>query len=245
MASMQKTNRRFLELLLVIFAACGIAQTQSEPSTQQYLFFVLLKRPPSAPQLSEQESEKLQDEHMRNIRKLHAEHKLLVAGPFTDETPMRGIFVLKADSLEQAEKWVGTDPAIQAGRLAAEVHGPWLVYAGTIQEPATTQGMEQYTLVLLTRGDKWNPGAPAFSDLMKQHSVFLRDMTARGKIAVGGDFSLDDRGSLRGIAIFRVGTVETGKLVGEDPDAKAGLLRVEAHPWITGKGVLASGLPTQ
>ena len=72
-----------------------------------------------------------------------------------------------------------------------------------------------------------------------------KKMTEKGKIAVAGPFPINDTGELRGVTIFRVGAEETTKLVQDDPTVKAGLLKAEIHPWITGKGVLASGQPMQ
>jgi uncharacterized protein YciI len=240
---MNKVRYRNLLLIFPLFFA-SFATAQSEPHASKY-YFVLLERPSNAPQLGKDASEKLQQDHMANIRTLHSEHKLLVAGPIIDDTPLRGIFVLKAESREQAQDWAGSDPAIKAGRLAAEVHGPWLIDPNAIHEPETTQGMEQYTLVLLKSGEKWNPSAPAFMEVMKQHHAFVKEMTEKGKIAVAGPFPFGDPGELRGITIYRSGAEETAKIVQEDPIVKAGLLTTEMHPWTTGKGVLAPGQPTQ
>ena len=227
--------------LICLLTSAILSIAQSEPK----YFFVLLKRPSNAPQLSKEAGDKLQEEHMANIRKLHSEHKLVVAGPFTDDTSLRGIFVFKADSQMQAQEWADTDPAVKAGRLAAEVHGPWMIDPNAIREPETTQGMEQYTLVLLKSGEKWNPSAPEFMDVMKQHHAFVKEMTEKGKVAVAGPFPFGDPGELRGITIYRAGAEETAKIVQDDPIIKAGLLKTEMHPWITGKGVLAAGQPMQ
>ena len=231
--------------LLAAYSAFAQAPTQPDAKPAQY-FFVLLNRPANAPQLSKEAGEKLQEEHMANIQKMAAEHKLVIAGPFEEDTALRGIFVFQGDSAAQVQDWANSDPAVKAGRLSAEVHGPWLVDPAAIhQPPAIPNGMEEYSLVLLKRGEKWKPDAPEFMDVMKQHRAFVKQMTERGYMALAGPFPFTDQGELRGVAIFRVATDQTAKLVKDDPTVKAGLLKPEIHPWITGKGVLASGQPVQ
>ena len=227
-------------------AGSALAQTRKQPNAKpaQY-FFVLLNRPANAPQLSKEAGEKLQEEHMANIRKMTAEHKLIIAGPFMDDTVLRGIFVFQADSAAEVQGWANSDPAIKAGRLSAEVHGPWLIEPSAIHDPAEPPGFEQYTLVLMKRGDHWDPNAPQFMDVMKQHHAFVNQMIDKGNLAIAGPFPFSDEGELRGVAIFRVGAEQTAKLTQDDPIVKAGLLKAEIHPWGTGKGVLASGQPMQ
>lgn len=196
--------------------------------------------------MSKEASEKLQEEHMAHIRKLAAEHKLAIAGPFMDDTVLRGIFVLRAKSIDEAQQLANSDPAVKAGRLSAEVHGPWFIDPSTIHEPsAGEQGMQQYTLVLMKRGEKWDPGAPEFRELVNQYPALLKKMTSQGKVAVAGPFPFAVSGELRAVAIFRVSAEQSAKLLQDDPAVKAGLLKLEIHPWITAKGVLAPGLPTE
>jgi uncharacterized protein YciI len=229
----------FLLTLLVL----AQAQTQPSAKSSQY-FFVLLNRPSNAPPLSKEAGNRLQVEHMANINKMSAEHKLVIAGPFMEDTTLRGIFVFQADSAAQAQDWANSDPAIKAGRLAPEIHGPWLIDPSTVhQPPAKSEGIEQYTLVLMKRGDQWKSDAPGFMDILNEHKAFVEQMTAKGSVAVAGPFPLNVPGELRAVAIFRVGTEQTTALLKEDPATKAGLLKPEIHPWVTGKGVLAPGQP--
>jgi hypothetical protein len=182
---------------------------------------------------------------MANIHKMTAEHKLVIAGPFMEDTALRGIFVFQADSVAQVQEWANSDPAVKAGRLAPEIHGPWLIDADAIHAPSTPEGMEQYTLVLMKKGEKWKSDAPAFNFVVKEYPAFAKEMEAQGYLAVAGLFSLNVPGELRAVAIFRVGPDQTAKLLKDDPDVKAGLLKPEIHPWATGKGVLAPGQPMQ
>lgn len=233
--------------MLLLFAALQAASAQGQPgSNPKQYFLVLLKRPADAPQLSKEAGEKLQQEHMANIRRLHQEHELLVAGPFVDDTALRGIFVLQAESLAQAQEWSNSDPAIKAGRLAAEVHGPWRIDGDAIHDPGDdTHVMEQYTLVLILAGENWKPDTAAFNEAMKQHVAFMKDIIDQGTEAIAGPFPFSGPGELKGVAIYRLSMADTAKLQANDPLVKADILKPELHPWITAKGVLAPGQPFQ
>ena len=77
------------------------------------------------------ETEAIQKAHMENIGRLAATKKLVVAGPFGDDGKLRGIFVFRVGSLEEARILADTDPAVRAGRLALVFH-PWMVPEGVL-----------------------------------------------------------------------------------------------------------------
>jgi uncharacterized protein YciI len=77
------------------------------------------------------QTEAIQKAHLANIGRLAEMKKLVVAGPFGDNGNLRGIFVFRVNSLEEARSLTLTDPAVQAGRLALDLH-PWLVPEGIL-----------------------------------------------------------------------------------------------------------------
>jgi uncharacterized protein YciI len=76
-------------------------------------------------------TEEIQKGHMANINRLAEMKKLVAAGPFGDNGRLRGIFVFRVSSLEEAKLLTSTDPAVQAGRLAMDIH-PWMVPEGVL-----------------------------------------------------------------------------------------------------------------
>ncbi len=89
---------------------------------RQYVLAYLKKGPNR--DLPEEESAQLQRAHLDNITRLAEEGKLVLAGPFMDDTDIRGIYIFAVASIEEAEKIALSDPAIQAGSLTLELH-PW------------------------------------------------------------------------------------------------------------------------
>ena len=73
---------------------------------------------------SREDAQELQQAHMANINRLAGEGKLVLAGPFADDGPLRGIYIFDVATVAEAEALTKTDPAIQAGSLVMELH-PW------------------------------------------------------------------------------------------------------------------------
>lgn len=76
-------------------------------------------------------TEEIQKGHMANINRLAEMKKLVAAGPFGDDGQLRGIFVFRVASLDEAKALTASDPAVQAGRLAMNIH-QWMVPDGVL-----------------------------------------------------------------------------------------------------------------
>mgnify|MGYP001067930589 CR=1 FL=1 len=68
------------------------------------------------------------------IAKATGTGKLLVAGPFSDDGALRGMYVFNVATKEEAEALVKSDPAVQAGRLRFELH-PWFAAKNIVVTP--------------------------------------------------------------------------------------------------------------
>ena len=74
----------------------------------------------------------LQRAHLKNITRLAAEGKLIIAGPFLDDKEIRGIFIFDVRTIEEAIKLVETDPAVKVGTLIMELHS-WYGSAALVE----------------------------------------------------------------------------------------------------------------
>ncbi len=92
---------------------------------------VFLVRPANAPELSEEELDRLQVEHLTYLRNLQRRGVLLANGPLAEQTDdrLRGISIYGLP-LAEALEIANADPMVRAGRL--EIHGArWWTAEGT------------------------------------------------------------------------------------------------------------------
>ena len=94
---------------------------------------VLLVLRPDAPELSDEEAAELQDRHLAYRADLRDRGYLIGGGPLVDQDDerLRSISIWTCDP-EAARRLSNEDPAVRAGRLAAEVM-TWMVPAGNVR----------------------------------------------------------------------------------------------------------------
>lgn len=108
-----------------------IFQKPSKPLKMTQTFLAFLTRGEKWTPEQTPATEEIQKGHMANIHRLAEMKKLIAAGPFGDNGFLRGIFVFRVGSLEEAKILTANDPAVQAGRFAMDIH-PWLIPEGVL-----------------------------------------------------------------------------------------------------------------
>lgn len=93
----------------------------------------VLVRPDSAPEMSEEELDALQDRHLAYRAELKDRGLILANGPFVDQDDerYRGFAIWSVDT-ETARELSNGDPSVIAGRLAFEVM-TWMMPAGSLE----------------------------------------------------------------------------------------------------------------
>ena len=104
----------------------------SEPQLEAHTL-VLLRWPERLPDLTEDELEALQGEHVAYQRSLRERGIIAVAGPFEGQPDerWRGISIYRVGPAE-AREYVERDPSVRRGRLTYDVW-TWLVPVGELR----------------------------------------------------------------------------------------------------------------
>jgi uncharacterized protein len=104
---------------------------------------VFLRRPANAPEMSEEELDRLQEEHVAFNARMRQEGHALITGPLRGQPDqaLRGINVFRT-SVEETRNLMNQDPSVRAGRLAVDVF-TWLVPEGLLGDRPAAQITEE------------------------------------------------------------------------------------------------------
>lgn len=103
----------------------ALADSLGADSYGMKMYYFVLLTTGSASVADKDKVSKAFEGHMKNINHMLEAGKLVVAGPFgKNEVNFRGLFILNAKDVEEAELLLSGDPAIREGYLKSEII-PW------------------------------------------------------------------------------------------------------------------------
>src|SRR5713226_4704575 len=101
--------------LLLVALACVLATADTKPEYEMTTYVVgFFHRGPNTGKGGPAEAERLQAGHLANFGKLAEAGKLIVAGPFSDNTELRGMLIFKLDSVDEARTLMEADPMFRS-----------------------------------------------------------------------------------------------------------------------------------
>lgn len=110
----------------------GWFQPPATPHTPEpFVFGFLMRATPSVTHTPEQVKE-IQSGHLKYMDDLHAQGKLVAAGPFGDSGDFRGIVIYRVATLDEAKALAAGDPAVKAGRLRLDAR-QWMTFKGILK----------------------------------------------------------------------------------------------------------------
>ena len=185
---------------------------------------VFLNSKPDAEKIDKETQTRLFQAHMANIERLAKEGKLLAAGPFKGGG---GLFIFNTASLDEAESWVNSDPAVQAKRWNLEIL-PFTPRTGSVC-PVTEIQMVNYFFVRFNAiVEKFTAGN--YPNLIRQHEAYVKDLTDSLQVVSEGVFGPNEGGVL----ILKDSV--TTDAFSNDPGVQQGLLDVQVRKLFIAKG---------
>lgn len=108
-------------------------------------------------------------------------------------------------------------------------------------QAAAPMEFDTYQLVLLVRpAERAELPPERVQEIQAAHIGHLTRMAEEGHLVAAGPFGDQEDERFRGLALYRVGSVEEARRLAEaDPAVLAGRLEVEVMNWYTEKGALA------
>ncbi len=232
---------RHVILLLALVVGALPMRCETPPTETRVYYLVFIRPDPARKTLPLEERQRIMDRHMAYIHKMADDGVLASAGPMDDTpTTISGIFVIKANSLAEAQTIAAKDPTVTEHRNTIDTH-PWRAPAGIgdayfkwkKDDPKAEDVMASHVLVILGK----NPKRTDSEDSRQVAGRFIEKAHKAGLLAVGG--LIDDDPAIAAVCVFKAPSVEDAMVyVAGDPALAAALIPAEFHVWWSADRVL-------
>jgi uncharacterized protein YciI len=226
---------------LTVFLPLFLAQAPPPAANTDLYYLVFLHPDPARKPLAKEDGDRIQAAHMANIHGMADRGVLVSAGPFDDNpTTISGIFIMRASSLDEAQRIASQDPTVLEHRNRADVHA-WRGPKGIGDEyfrlhkekPATPEGMGVQPLFLVYQGSRWTDRALQWS----AHTDYVARLRRDGKLAMAGP--IENGGDFVEVLVFnRISDEEARRLMADDPAVQSNVIRAEFHRWWSAEHVI-------
>ena len=224
---------------LVLVALSHVHSAMAADEVRDY--FVFLTTGKSTQGIATEIIQQKQASHLGNFGRLAKLGSLTAAGPCADPNKKtRGIVVIHADSMVDAESLFEPDPYVSEGFMKAELH-QYEVIAGKFHLITEVTSMEESVIVILSRGPKWTEKRVQEELITSSLSSMAKRQFEEGKLRFAAQFrhqSNNDSGRIA-VMIFRGKEIAAVKQTLEANEfIRDELVTFQAFPQYLAKGAL-------
>ena len=202
-------------------------------------YFVFLTTGKSTQGIAPEIISQKQVAHIDNFKRLAKLGSLTIAGPCSDpDKKTRGIVVIHADSISDAESKFGPDPYVSEGFMKAELH-PFTTIVGKLKLVDETATMEESVIVIVNRGKNWTEQSKDKS--IGELASFAEKQLEDGKLGFAAQFTgkSNNDSSRLAVMIFRGKDVDAVKKAMEsNAMVRDEKVTIQAFPQYLGKGAI-------
>ncbi|MDX1925350.1 MAG: hypothetical protein SFV81_02455 [Pirellulaceae bacterium] len=193
-------------------------------------YFVFLVTGKSTQGTAQEDIQKMQAAHLENFGRLAKINELSAAGPCADpDKKVRGIVVIHANSIADAESKFSPDPYVSEGFMKTEIH-QYQKVAGKFVIPADATQLEKSVIVIVSSDEKWPTDDAQQQSVRDKLSSFAKEQFKAGKIGFAGVFNqkANNQSPRVAVMIFRGEDIEAvSKLMGDLQPVKDKVMRVQ------------------
>jgi uncharacterized protein YciI len=107
----------------------SMASVQAELSKARPYTIAFFVKGAKQPEANVEEAQKNQMAHLQYLFTLKEKKQLLLFGPLTDDSAIKGIMIFNLTDVNEVKKLLDGDPHVKAGHLGYEIH-PWFGIPG-------------------------------------------------------------------------------------------------------------------